>query len=63
MVAASAIVLIGSGAKSLAIYAMGFIVLFVLTGVGNGSTYKMIPAIFRGKGWRQSRGAVTSVPS
>jgi NNP family nitrate/nitrite transporter-like MFS transporter len=49
MVAASAIVLIGSGAKSLAIYAMGFIVLFVLTGVGNGSTYKMIPAIFRGK--------------
>ena len=23
--------------------------LFVLTGVGNGSTYKMIPAIFRGK--------------
>ena len=25
---------------------MGFIVLFVLTGVGNGSTYKMIPSIF-----------------
>ena len=49
MVAASAIVLIGSAAKSLAIYALGFIVLFVLTGVGNGSTYKMIPAIFRGK--------------
>jgi len=49
MVAASAIVLIGSAAESLTIYALGFIVLFVLTGVGNGSTYKMIPAIFRGK--------------
>ena len=49
MVAASAIVLAGSAAQSLPIYALGFIVLFVLTGVGNGSTYKMIPAIFRGK--------------
>ena len=27
----------------------GSSLLFVLTGVGNGSTYKMIPAIFRGK--------------
>ena len=49
MVAASAVVLVGSAAQSLPIYALGFIVLFVLTGVGNGSTYKMIPAIFRGK--------------
>jgi NNP family nitrate/nitrite transporter-like MFS transporter len=49
MVVASAVILVGSGAKSLAIYATGFIVLFVLTGVGNGSTYEMIPAIFRGK--------------
>ena len=49
MVVASVVILIGSAAKSLPIYAAGFIVLFVLTGVGNGSTYKMIPAIFRGK--------------
>ena len=49
MVVASAVILMGSAAKSLGIYATGFIVLFVLTGVGNGSTYKMIPAIFRGK--------------
>ena len=49
MVVASGIVLAGSAVKSLAIYALGFIVLFVLTGVGNGSTYKMIPAIFRSK--------------
>jgi MFS transporter, NNP family, nitrate/nitrite transporter len=49
MVVASAVILTGSAADSLAIYAAGFIVLFVLTGIGNGSTYKMIPAIFRGK--------------
>ena len=49
MVVASTVILMGSAAKSLTIYAAGFIVLFVLTGVGNGSTYKMIPAIFRGK--------------
>ena len=49
MVVASGVILAGSAAKSLAVYATGFIVLFVLTGVGNGSTYKMIPAIFRGK--------------
>ena len=49
MVAASGVVLVGSGARSLPVYVTGFIVLFVLTGVGNGSTYKMIPAIFRGK--------------
>jgi MFS transporter, NNP family, nitrate/nitrite transporter len=49
MVVASLVILAGSAVKSLTIYALGFIVLFVLTGVGNGSTYKMIPAIFRGK--------------
>ena len=27
----------------------GFVVLFVLSGVGNGSTYKMIPSIFEAK--------------
>jgi MFS transporter, NNP family, nitrate/nitrite transporter len=49
MAVASAVILAGSAAGSLAVYVLGFIVLFVLTGVGNGSTYKMIPAIFRGK--------------
>jgi MFS transporter, NNP family, nitrate/nitrite transporter len=49
MVVASAVILAGSTARSLAVYALGFTVLFVLTGIGNGSTYKMIPAIFRGK--------------
>ena len=40
-------------------YVVGFIVLFILSGIGNGSTYKMIPSIFEAKaqgqdGW--SRG-------
>jgi NNP family nitrate/nitrite transporter-like MFS transporter len=49
VVVASAVILAGSAARSLPIYVTGFVVLFVLTGIGNGSTYKMIPAIFRGK--------------
>ena len=34
---------------ALASLIVGFVVLFVLTGIGNGSTYKMIPAIFAAK--------------
>lgn len=30
-------------------YVAGFIILFVLSGIGNGSTYKMIPSIFEAK--------------
>ncbi|MGE2833458.1 nitrate/nitrite transporter [Mycobacterium sp. SMC-4] len=30
-------------------YVIGFILLFVLSGIGNGSTYKMIPSIFEAK--------------
>src|SRR6201987_4805549 len=33
-----------------------FLVLFVTTGIGNGSTYRMIPAIFREEKRRQSKG-------
>jgi MFS transporter, NNP family, nitrate/nitrite transporter len=43
------IVLVASLAKSLPLYLIGFIILFCLSGVGNGSVYKMIPAIFRAK--------------
>ena len=28
---------------------IGFVLLFVFSGLGNGSTYKMIPAIFHAK--------------
>jgi NNP family nitrate/nitrite transporter-like MFS transporter len=50
MALAAAIVLAASRQKSLGLFYVGFIALFVLSGIGNGSTYKMIPAIFRGKG-------------
>jgi MFS transporter, NNP family, nitrate/nitrite transporter len=31
-------------------YVAGFILIFILSGLGNGSTYKMIPSIFEAKG-------------
>jgi NNP family nitrate/nitrite transporter-like MFS transporter len=45
----AAVVLAASAMDSLALYTIGFVLLFVFSGVGNGSTYKMIPAIFRGR--------------
>jgi NNP family nitrate/nitrite transporter-like MFS transporter len=33
-----------------------FLVLFVTTGIGNGSTYRMIPSIFREEKLRQAKG-------
>ncbi|SEA06053.1 MULTISPECIES: nitrate/nitrite transporter [unclassified Mycobacterium] len=33
----------------MAVYITAFMVLFILTGLGNGSTYKMIPSIFEAK--------------
>jgi NNP family nitrate/nitrite transporter-like MFS transporter len=46
---AALVVLAASAADSLTLYTVGFVLLFVFSGVGNGSTYKMIPAIFRGQ--------------
>nr|WP_206428529.1 nitrate/nitrite transporter [Mycolicibacterium stellerae] len=46
-------------------YVVGFILLFVLSGIGNGSTYKMIPSIFEAKaqdkdGWTAAEKAAWS---
>jgi MFS transporter, NNP family, nitrate/nitrite transporter len=49
MAVGASVVLLASQLRSLPLYLVGFIALFVFSGVGNGSTYKMIPAIFRGK--------------
>jgi MFS transporter, NNP family, nitrate/nitrite transporter len=38
-----------------------FLVLFVTTGIGNGSTFRMIPSIFREQKLRQARGAGDAV--
>ncbi|GID93227.1 nitrate/nitrite transporter [Amorphoplanes digitatis] len=46
MAAGASIVLLASQLRSLPLYLVGFISLFVLSGIGNGSTYKMIPRIF-----------------
>ena len=49
MAAGAVLVLVASTVESLPLFLVGFIALFVFSGVGNGSTYKMIPAIFRAK--------------
>lgn len=49
MAVSAVLVLVASLEKSLALFLVGFIALFVFSGVGNGSAYKMIPAIFRAK--------------
>jgi NNP family nitrate/nitrite transporter-like MFS transporter len=49
MAVGAAIVLTASQVESLPLFLLGFVLLFVLSGIGNGSTYKMIPAIFRAK--------------
>ncbi len=49
MALATVVLVLASSTDSLATFTAAFIVLFVLTGVGNGSTYKMIPSIFQVK--------------
>jgi NNP family nitrate/nitrite transporter-like MFS transporter len=46
MALATAVVITASNQKSLPLFVAAFLVLFVLSGIGNGSTYKMIPSIF-----------------
>jgi NNP family nitrate/nitrite transporter-like MFS transporter len=47
---AGTLVLLGAArADSFALFVAGFTALFVLSGIGNGSTYKMIPAVFAGR--------------
>ncbi|MCG6498132.1 MFS transporter [Kitasatospora sp. A2-31] len=49
MGAGTAVVLAASRAHSLPLFLGGFIALFVLSGIGNGSTYKMIPAHYQAR--------------
>jgi NNP family nitrate/nitrite transporter-like MFS transporter len=41
--------LVGFSGTNLAAYVVGFVALFILSGIGNGSVYKMIPSIFDAK--------------
>ncbi|MFK4149626.1 MFS transporter [Streptomyces sp. NPDC004065] len=56
MAAGIGVLLVATRTGSLALFVAGFTALFVMSGVGNGSTYKMIPAVFA----RQAERAVTS---
>ena len=47
MALGAAVVFTASQAESLPLFLVGFVLLFIFSGIGNGSTYKMIPAIFR----------------
>ncbi|MEU6985613.1 nitrate/nitrite transporter [Streptomyces sp. NPDC046324] len=53
MAVATGVVVYASVIESLTVFLVGFIALFVLSGLGNGSTYKMIPAIFLAQGHRK----------
>jgi NNP family nitrate/nitrite transporter-like MFS transporter len=49
MGAATAVLVYASQQKSLGLFVPVFVALFVLSGLGNGSTFKMIPGIFHTK--------------
>ncbi|MEW9521123.1 nitrate/nitrite transporter [Streptomyces tubercidicus] len=50
---ATGVVIYASVGRSLPVFLVGFIALFVLSGLGNGSTYKMIPGIFQAQAVRR----------
>jgi MFS transporter, NNP family, nitrate/nitrite transporter len=56
MAAATIGVLYFVGAKDFTGFLAMFLILFVTTGVGNGSTYRMIPSIFREENLRKTKG-------
>ena len=57
MAAATIGVLYFVGVKDFTGFLVSFLVLFASTGFGNGSTYRMIPSIFREENLRRVRGA------
>jgi len=56
MAAATIGVLYFVGTKDFTGFLAMFLILFVTTGIGNGSTYRMIPSIFREENFRKARG-------
>ncbi|MFJ6796439.1 MFS transporter [Streptomyces sp. NPDC091268] len=57
MAGATGVVVLASVRESLGVFLVGFVALFVLSGLGNGSTYKMVPAIFQAKALAGGMGA------
>lgn len=60
MAFATVAVLIASKSNSIPLFVAAFTVLFALTGVGNGSVYKMIPATFHSQAAASSNGSTVS---
>ncbi|MEU8433269.1 MFS transporter [Streptomyces sp. NPDC029216] len=56
MGAGTLVLVVAAAANSFALFVGGFTALFVLSGLGNGSTYKMIPAVFA----RRAEASITS---
>ncbi|QGZ52898.1 MFS transporter [Streptomyces sp. QHH-9511] len=63
MAAGTTGLLLASRHGSFAMFVAGFTVLFVLTGIGNGSTYKMIPAVFAERAGREVTGGADATPA
>ena len=60
MAACAALLVMAGNMKSLVVYTVVFVALFVFSGIGNGSTYKMIPAIYRAKAQTEIESGVDS---
>ena len=55
MAAFTVLAIDGVKGRSFSVFFTSFMVIFALAGIGNGSTYRMIPAIFKELGARQVR--------
>jgi MFS transporter, NNP family, nitrate/nitrite transporter len=58
MVGGMLLLLVAVSMHSIALFMGAFAILFGASGVGNGSTYRMIPAIFRTQGEREEKAGV-----
>ncbi|MFJ9366119.1 MFS transporter [Nocardia sp. NPDC101769] len=54
MAAAAALIVASLSAKNFPLYLISFLLLFVFSGIGNGSTYRMIPMIFTAEARRHA---------
>ena len=53
---AAAVVLLASERHSLPLFLGGFVLLFALSGLGSGATYKLIPELYRARALRAPAG-------
>jgi len=60
MAACAALLVVAGNMKSLVFYTVVFVALFVFSGVGNGSTYKMIPGIYHARAQARIESGVDS---